>query len=112
MDENNTTKADRRIDDRNPPEQYHSVQFTTKGLNMAYQSKLWDISKKGMCILVRQDSIVMSHLKVGDILDMEYYSEKGKGHTDQAKTEIKHITKNEQGRFKGHYLVGLSIIEA
>ena len=50
----------------------------------------------------------MSHLKVGDLLDMEYYSEKGKGPIDQAKTQIKHITKNEQGRFGGHYLVGLS----
>ena len=75
---------------------------------MIYQFKIWNIAKKGMCILVRHDSNIMSHLKVGDLLDMEYYSGKGKGPIDQAKTRIKHITKNEQGRFKRHYLVGLS----
>jgi hypothetical protein len=27
------------------------------------------------------------------------------------KTEIKHITKDDEGRFRGLYLVGLSILE-
>ncbi|MFC1814994.1 hypothetical protein ACFL0M_03415 [Thermodesulfobacteriota bacterium] len=106
--EENSTNADRRFDARVSPDQYHSVQFTTKGLDIIYQFKIWNISTKGMCILVRHDSRMISHLKVGDILDMEYYPEKGKGSIEQAKTQIKHITKNEQGRFEGHYLVGLS----
>ncbi len=75
---------------------------------MIYQFKIWNIAKKGMCILVRHDSNIMSHLKVGDLLDMEYYSGKGTKSIDQVKTQIQHITKNEHGQFKGHYIVGLS----
>ena len=104
----NSTKADKSVDARMYPDQYHSVQFTKKGLCMIYQFKLWNIAKKGMCILVRHDSNIMNHLKVGDLLDMEYYSGKVLGTIDQAKTQIQHITKNEQGPFKEHYIVGLS----
>ena len=110
MDENSTT-TDRSVDARISPDQYHSVQFTKKGLFMIYQFKIWNIAKKGMCILVRHDSNIMSHLKVGDLLDTKYYSGKEPGPIDLAKTQIKHITKNEQGHFKGHYLVGLSKLE-
>lgn len=75
MDEN-STKADRRVDAGISPDQYHSVQFTKRDLCIIYQFKIWNIAKKGMCILVRHDSNMMNHLKVGDLLDMEYYSEK------------------------------------
>ena len=105
--DDNTIKEDRRVEDRKPSDQYHSVQFTKMGLDIAYQSKLWDISEKGMCILVPHDSVLMNHLEIGDILDMNYYSEEGIIPVENARTEVKHITKDEQGRFKGHYLVGL-----
>jgi len=107
----NSTNYNRKVYARVSPDQYHSVQFTKKGFCMIYQFKIWNIAKKGMCILVRHDSNIMNHLKVGDLLDMEYYSGKGQEAIDQAKTQIKHITKNEQGQFKGHYLVGLSKTE-
>lgn len=106
--DNNIAKDNRRAEVRICHDQYHSVQFTKTGLCMIYQFKIWNIAKEGMCILVRQDSTVMNHLKVGDLLDMEYYSGQGTDPVDQAKTQIKHITKNEDGHFKGHYLVGLS----
>jgi len=104
----NSTDTDRRIESRTLPDQYHSVQFTKPGLDMTYQFKIRNISTRGMCILVRKNSQVISHLKVGDILDMKYYSEEGKGPIDQSGTEIIHITKGEPGWFEGHYLVGLS----
>ncbi len=107
----NSTDTDRRIESRTLPDQYHSVQFTKQGLDINYQFKIWNISTKGMCILVREDSDVLSHLKVGDILDMKYYPEEGKVLIDQSKTEIIHITKGEPGWFEGHYLVGLSKLE-
>ncbi len=31
--------------------------------------------------------------------------------SDYQKTEVRHITRNDQGRLKGHYLVGLEILE-
>lgn len=64
-----------------------------------------------MCILVGEDSTVINHLNVGDVIKMQYYLSESIGSTEEFETEIRHITKNEQGKFKGHYLVGLSIVE-
>jgi len=111
MNENNKD-TERRVESRAIPDQYHSVQFTKQGLDITYQFKIWNISTKGMCILVREDSDIMSHLKVGDILDMSYYLESGKRPVDESRTEIVHITKGEPGQFEGHYMIGLSKLEA
>lgn len=63
-----------------------------------------------MCILVKEDSEVLSHINVGDTLNMTYYLADTQGMHENLRTEIKHITKNEDGRFQGHYMVGLSIV--
>ena len=112
MTENDQTQAfsDRRSDARKPPEKYYSVQFSVKDLGYFYQFKIWDVSSKGMCILVGEDSSVVGHLHVGDIIKMQYYLSESVGSTEEFETEISHITKNDQGRFKGHYLVGLAIM--
>jgi hypothetical protein len=72
---------------------------------------MWDISPKGICVLVKEDSDLLNHLKVGDILDLKYYTTDSSRPIEYLKTEIRHITKDEKGRFKGLYLVGLSILE-
>jgi hypothetical protein len=101
---------ERRSETRAADSRYYSVQFTTEGLDSFYQFKLWNISPKGLCILVSEQSDVLKHLRVGDTLNMTYYLTNRQGAFENLKTEIKHITKNEDGRFRGHYLVGLSII--
>jgi hypothetical protein len=63
-----------------------------------------------MGILVREDSEVLKHLKVGDVLNMKYHLPDSSEDPDYLKTEIRHITKDDQGRLGGHYLVGLSIL--
>ncbi len=75
MTENDQTRSlsDRRSDARKPPEKYYSVQFSVKDLGYFYQFKIWDVSSKGMCILVGEDSSVVDHLHVGDIIKMQYY---------------------------------------
>jgi CRISPR/Cas system-associated protein Cas7 (RAMP superfamily) len=100
---------ERRSEIRSVDERYYSVQFTTQGLASFYQFKLWNISKKGMCILVKEGSQVLEHLKVGDTIEMTYYLTDSQGAHENLTTQIKHITKNEKGRFQGHYMVGLSI---
>ena len=100
-------RPERRAEIRAMDGRYYSVQFTTEGLDSFYQFKLWNISPKGMCILVKEDSEVLNHLKVGDTIEMTYYLTDSPGTFEKIKTQIKHITKNEDGRFEGHYLVGL-----
>jgi hypothetical protein len=101
---------DRRSEKRAEAERYYSVQFTTEGLDSFYQFKLWNISTKGMCILVKEDSEVLKHLSVGDTIEMTYYLTDSQGAQETLKTQIKHITLNEDGRFQGHFMVGLSIL--
>jgi hypothetical protein len=102
---------DRRSEQRQPPDKYYSVQFSLKNLASIYQFKIWNVSSSGLCILINEDSDVLKHMEVGDVIDMTYYETEKPGSTEDFTTEIRHITKHEEGRFKGHYLVGLLILK-
>ncbi|HPA14876.1 MAG TPA: PilZ domain-containing protein [Desulfobacterales bacterium] len=101
--------TERRSEPRTITDRYYSVEFSKSGLEFVYQFKIWNISSRGMCILVKEDSVVLDHLKVGDVLKMKYYTTESSSPTKYMKTKIKHITKDEKGRFGGHFWVGLSI---
>lgn len=60
---------------------------------------------------MKKGSAILEHIQVGDILNMKYYTTDSSKPTEYQKTEIKHITKDDQGRFKGHYLIGISVLE-
>lgn len=102
--------TERRSEIRSEAERFYSVQFTTKGLGSFYQFKLWNLSANGMCILVGEESKVLNHLQQDDIIKMTYYPADAQKGYEALKTKIRHITKNENGRFQGHFLVGLSIL--
>lgn len=108
LDDNST---DRRSEERKSDSRYYSVQFTTEGLDSFYQFKLWNISPKGMCILVKEGSQVLNHISIGQTIEMTYFIEDGQGASESLTTQIRHITQDEEGRFSGHYLVGLSITD-
>ena len=91
--------------------QYHSVEFSIQGVELAYQFKIWNISSTPMCVLVKEDSAILPNLKEGDTMDLKFYSTGTGCSTASLKTTIRHITK-DQGRFRGHYLVALEIQEA
>ena len=109
-DQLNTDVPERRSETRAAAGRYYSVQFTTKELASFYQFKLWNISTQGMCILIKADSEVLRHLSVGDTLEMTYYLADTQGKHEKLRTQIKHITENEDGRFQGHVMVGLAIM--
>ena len=102
---------ERRSEPRSIIDQYYSVEFSLSGCSFVYQFRIWNISSKGICVLVKEDSDLLNHVKVGDILNLKYYTTDSSKPIEFLKTEIKHITKDEQGRFKGVYSVGLSILE-
>ncbi len=66
---------------------------------------------------------MLKHLKKGDVLNMKYYlnnTPAASGYKTKInlssgsgfyKTEIKHISKIEKGRFGNHFLVNFSILE-
>lgn len=103
--------AGQRSEPRSFIDQYHCVEFQIFSLGTFYQFKIWNISNKGMCILVKANSAVLNHLKVDDVIEMKYYPKESHGSIQGIKTQIRHITMSEQGRFKGHYLIGLSVLD-
>ena len=92
-------------------DEYHSVEFSIKGIELPYQFRIWNTADMSMCVLVKEDSAILSRLKEGDTLDMKFYSGESGYPTDALKTTIRHISKDE-GRFRGHYLVALEILES
>jgi len=62
-----------------------------------------------MGFLVKEDSDILARLKAGDTLNVRYYSTDLIYHSEYLETLIRHITKIDQGRLKGRYLVGLEI---
>ena len=100
-----------RSDGRDRSDQYHSVEFSIEGLATPYQFRIWENAPESMNVLINEDSCVLPLLRVGDTLDTKYYSADSVYPSQNMRTIIRHITKNKDGRLKGHYLVGIRIVE-
>lgn len=111
MEEKTATKnfAENKDESRTILVKYYSVQFSLSKMDPIYLFKLRNISGNGLCILVKQDSSAFKQLNVGDILNMEYNPTELSGPTKLLKTQI--TSKNSHGRFTGHSIVELSILE-
>ena len=91
--------------------QYHSVEFSLSGCAYVYQFKIRNISLKEICVLVKEDSDLLNYLKVGDILNLKYYTTNSFRPVEYLKTEIRHISQNDKERLRGLCVVGLLILE-
>ena len=76
-----------------------------------YQFRVRDISSDGAGILIKEDSKFLSMIEVGQIVNADFISPNGIDPTGSYRVEIRHITKPNKGKNKGHFLVGLSILE-
>lgn len=92
-------------------DQYYSVEFTAINFTSLYQFKIWNLGPESMCVLVKETSGILEALRVGDRLNMKYYTTDSHCPTTLQETEIKYIKKEDNGRFKGHFLIGLTILE-
>ena len=93
-----------------PIDQYYSVEISLDGLEHLHQFKIWNIEPHSMCVLVKEDSTILESLKVGDRMVMRYYGSDTLSPPAALETEIRHITREDHGRFKGHCLIGLAIL--
>ena len=60
---------------------------------------------------VKEDSVILKHLKVGDKLNLKYNPAVASDLPEYRTTEIRHIIKSDNGRFNGHYLVDFTVSE-
>ena len=88
---------------------YSSVEIS-QAHTFCYHFKLWRIDTANPCILVKEDSQILPGLKEGDRLHMRYYGGEALSDTELRETAIQSIRKADDGRFKGHYLVYLDIL--
>lgn len=105
-----TNRVDRRGETRTKIDEVYTIELAHANLPF-YMFKIWNLSSRGTCIVVRDDSEVLKQVKIGDVLEMKYYKTDSSSQPERLETEIKHITKDEGGRFKNHTLVGLQILE-
>jgi hypothetical protein len=102
---------EKRSEPRSIIQEYYSVNLSIDKKPSVFQFLIWDMSLKGMCLLVKEDSDALKHLQVGRVFNMKYYKRDTSKPAEYLKTEIRHISKDDEGRFKGHYLVGIAILE-
>ena len=102
--------AGKSAEEQKKADHYYSAEFLVEGVEVLYQFKVWDAVSSSLNVLVNERSQILPRLKVGDTLDVKYYSNDSKYPSSYQKTAIRHITKNDEGRLKGHFLVGLEIL--
>jgi hypothetical protein len=89
-------------------DQYQSVEFSVDGVHAPdRRSRIWHLHSRSNVILISKDSSIAPHLRVGARLKTTYYSPGGAYLDGHRETTIKEIFTEEQGRFKGHFLVDL-----
>ena len=94
---------------RDLPAGFQGAEIKLTGVPL-YQFKLKDISDNGASILVKDNSAIINHLAVGQSLKIKYHANSRPDLNGYFESKIKHITKIEEGRYKGHYLVGVRIM--
>ena len=102
--------TEKRSESRSAPKAFHSASIKLVGVPL-YQFKLKDTSENGASILVKEDSFMLNYLEVGQTLRINFSSDLESDHNGDYESEIIHITKVDKGRYKGHYLVGVRILD-
>ncbi|MFC1823372.1 hypothetical protein ACFL9T_11740 [Thermodesulfobacteriota bacterium] len=91
------------------PNPHYSVEFSSEGRKTVHQFRVRDTSAY-KCVIVREDSSILSQMKVGDILTLKFNFNNSPHLSEYLKTAIRFINKQDEGRFKGHYLVAFEIL--
>ena len=75
-----------------------------------YQFRVINVTVKGAGLLIKDDSAFLKMIEVGQIVKADFISPKGTSPSGLYKAEIKHITNSDRQEYKGHRIVGLSIL--
>ena len=101
---------ERRSISERKPNPYCSVEFTFDDLDVLYQFKVWNTRSGHMCVIVREESDVLPRMSVGDVLGLKYNFKNTVYLSEYLKTAIRFIIKQNNGRYRGHYIVGFEVL--
>ena len=102
--------SERRATARSTRLRNHRIEIKLVG-EPVYQFKVRDVSPKGAGILIKDDSAFLTMIEVGRILEVNFISPRGSEPAGYYKVEIKHISRLKKSRYKGHLVIGISILE-
>jgi hypothetical protein len=102
--------SERRLEPRSTQLSNHRAEIKFPGVPV-YQLKVRDMSAKGAGIVVRADSHFLNMVQIGQELNVNLLMPRETGPSGQYKSRIEHISELHQGRFKGHRVVGISILD-
>ena len=100
---------DRRSEIRQITKDCYSAEVRLVGVPV-HEVKLKDLSPKGACFLFKDSSSLLNHLQIGQDLKIKYFMENRSKTSEMLQAKVRHITEVKEGRFKGYYLAGLSIL--
>ena len=106
----NSISAEKRISPRYPALSEHMVVFAFPSAPL-YQLKAKDISATGIGVIVKPDSKFLDLIEIGQEMKIELLAPKESQNMQGFyAARIAHITALEDGKFKGHKLIGLELI--
>jgi len=101
---------DRRIEPRVTKLSNHRVEFKFTGVPV-YQLIVRDLSATGAGIVARTDSKILNMIRIGQELNVKLISFAGAtGPSGHYRSRIEHISELKEGRFRGHMVIGISIL--
>jgi hypothetical protein len=109
-DSKNNIAKERRSEPRRAKLRNYRIEIKFVG-EPIYQFRVINLTAKGAGLLVKDDSAFLKMIEVGQIVEADFISPKGKDPSGLYKAEIKHITKLDKQEHRGHQLVGLSILK-
>ena len=79
--------------------------------NPIFQLKVRDISDEGVGVLVRPDSKLLNLIEIGhEVIVKLVLPRNYRGPSGNFRARVEHVSEIQEGRFKGHMIVGLSFI--
>jgi hypothetical protein len=99
----------RRSESRQVAKDCYSAEIRLVGIPV-HEVKLKDISSKGACFLFKNNSSLSGNLQTGQDLKVKYFFEDRSKPSEMFQAKVRHITEVKEGRFKGYYSAGLSIL--
>lgn len=101
---------DRRFEQRVNRVSNHRAEFKFTGVPV-YQLKVRDLTSKGAGIIAKTDSNFLRLIQVGQEMEVKLIGFAGaEGPCGRYRSKIEHISELKDGRFRGHMVVGLSIL--
>lgn len=89
---------------------FHSVEMKPVKALPIYQFKLYrGQDQQGAVLFIKTDSKIFEYLETNRVLEMKYLPKDLDSKLCSLPTQIKSISKENCGPFKGHYKVGISI---